>query len=385
MIIGDGNFGVDVKFTGTANSSAYVLWDASGDTGSGQWSFGQDDHGIDVVWYGDTTSENVTWDSSADGWSFGEDDHGVDVTFYGATTSINVAWDQDDDTMEFSDNATLAFGGASAPFDLEIVSDGTNVTQTFKDDMTFAATLANKTIIIGDGNFGIDVKYANTVDSSGVVLWDSSDPGWEFGVDDHGVDVTLFGATTGITAMWDESADAMYFGDNATLGFGAATAAHDLQIVSDGTNVTQTFTDDMTITSSVINKAVIFGDGSFGTDVKFAGTVDSSAFVLWDASGDAANGQWLFGADDHGIDVIFYGATTSVSLTWDQSADTLTAAACSIVTSLNGVFENGLVVPVKAGAPTNTSAAAGSIVYDSTTSALAVCTVIGTWKEAALT
>jgi hypothetical protein len=318
IIFGDGNFGMDVQMCGTADSSAIVMFDASGDSGNGQVLFGADDHGVDVEFYGATTSVNVTWDQSANAWLFGADNYGVDVTFYGATTSINAGWDESEDTFELSDNCTLGIGATSAPYDLEIVSDGTNVTQTINDDMTFASTAANDVIIFGDGNFGIDIKFSNTVDSSAPVLWDASDPQWEFGADDHGVDVIFYGATTSIAVTWDQSEDTLEIGDNATLGFGATSAPYDLEIVSDGTNVTQTINSDMTFASTAATDTIIIGDGSFGVDFKFSNTVDSSAPVLWDAS----DPQWEFGADDHGVDVIFYGATTSINATWDQSEDT---------------------------------------------------------------
>ena len=92
-----------------------------------------------------------------------------------------------------------------------------------------------------------------------------------------------------------------------------------------------------------IDATVTVGVNDTGYDVKFFGAT-SGAYMLWDESADdlilagAAGlnvdgqtdldvtnivGALTVGADDSGHDVIFYGATASANMTWDESVDDL--------------------------------------------------------------
>jgi len=56
-----------------------------------------------------------------------------------------------------------------------------------------------------------------------------------FGEDDTGVDVTMYGATSGRYLLWDESEDALHLNDNTELKVGSL-AAGDMVLYHDGTN-----------------------------------------------------------------------------------------------------------------------------------------------------
>lgn len=100
----------------------------------------------------------------------------------------------------------------------------------------------------------------------------------------------------------------------------------------------------------VDNVNLTFGTGS---DI----TIDFDATNLVIATAVADTGAVEFGADDAGVDVVFYGDTASQSLTWDQSADDL------IMTSAVRIVGAGsTVAPVIPIAAQQTLAAGGGAV-----------------------
>ena len=87
------------------------------------------------------------------------------------------------------------------------------------------------------------------------------------GVDDTGYDVKFFGATSGKSLLWDESADSLIVTGTTTL-------------------VGTTNLDAVDIDGAVqIDAALSVGVNDTGYDVKFFGDT-SGAFALWDASAD---------------------------------------------------------------------------------------------------
>jgi hypothetical protein len=115
------------------------------------------------------------------------------------------------------------------------------------------------------------------------------------GVDDTGYDVKFFGATSGVSWLWDESADKMI-----------VTAA------------------------SQFTGAVTVGVDDTGHDVKFFGATSGKSW-MWDESADtmfvdgtsAFSGSVDVGEDGTGYDVKLFGATSSEYMLWDASADAL--------------------------------------------------------------
>jgi len=198
--------------------------------------------------------------------------------------TYDVAWDTSADMLIFQDNAVLGIGGAhDGAADLTIKGDATNV-------LIEVATEDAADLLIGYTN-ALDVKFHAATNTS-FMIWDISAAELIF----DAADLRL------------NDDDQLFFGDGATDSFSI-----DFDEV----------TDNLVIVATTAHDAVQIGDGTTATDVKFLSTAaDTAAFVHFDASGDTNNGQMKFGADDHGQDVIFYGASASQMAWWDQSADT---------------------------------------------------------------
>jgi hypothetical protein len=332
-------------------------------------TFGTDS---DFVLNGGTTANRFTvtpaaTDESA-AWWFGADTTGVDVFLFAATSGDYVQWDADDEQLEFVGAAILLDDDS----DLIIGSGG-----DFTIDSDTAATLdiaplaTDESAVINFGSSGVGIvlnMYAATggdmlywdaaneelffedvklvlnegsdlifEDSGGATDWtiecDSAerleflptettdDQVVAFGDADHTADLLWYTLTASSIITIDSSEDLMFFdgvdlriNDDDILAFGDSS---EFTVTYD-----ETTTDNLIIVAGTANDAVQIGDGTTGTDFICQSSADASAQVQFDASGDTANGVWLFGADDHGIDVTFFGATLSQKVFWDQSADT---------------------------------------------------------------
>jgi hypothetical protein len=216
-----------------------------------------------------TTLMQIVTTTGSLAFNFGVDGTGIDVVFYGDTAGSNVTWDQSADSLIFTDSTPLVFGDGS---DISAQWDGSNLV------------------------------IATAVADTGAV---------EFGADDAGVDVILYGDTAGSNITWDQSADSLLITDSTPLSFGDGG---DVLVQFDATN--------LAITTAV-----------------------------------ADTGAVVFGADDAGVDVIFYGDTASENITWDQSADDLILTAAVRI-----VGQGSTVMPIiPHGAHTTSVAAAGAI------------------------
>ena len=67
--------------------------------------------------------------------------------------------------------------------------------------------------------------------ASGVLIFEqvTSSGAIHFGVDDTGLDVKFFGATSGAFTLWDESADELVFGTGASIDITADKVMIDFQ------------------------------------------------------------------------------------------------------------------------------------------------------------
>jgi DUF2075 family protein len=238
--------------------------------------------GTDLDVDGTTNLDVVDIDGAvqADGTvTVGVDDTGYDVKFFGATTGKSLLWDESADSLIVTGTTTL----------------------------------------VGTTNL-------DAVDIDGAVQADGT---ITVGVDDTGYDVKFFGATTGKSLLWDESADSLIVTGTTTLVGTTNLDAVDIDgaVQADGT--------------------ITVGVDDTGYDVKFFGATTGKS-LLWDESADSlivtgtttlvgttnldavdidgavqADGTITVGVDDTGYDVKFFGATTGKSLLWDESADSL--------------------------------------------------------------
>jgi len=141
------------------------------------------------------------------------------------------------DTGSSAITTTGLISGGSLDID-NVLINGTTIGHTDDTDLitladgvvTVAGELDAATLDIS-GNADIDgTTNLDAVDIDGAVQIDGATT---FGVDDTGVDVKFFGATSGQYMLWDESANALSFTDNAALLMGTGG---DLKLFHNGSN-----------------------------------------------------------------------------------------------------------------------------------------------------
>lgn len=224
---------------------------------------------------------------------FGGDQDGFDVTLYGATASTYVEWDATDDELSF----ILADLKITEGSQIEFVNVGDGATDWAIDIATDETLLFLPTETTDDQIFAI----GNATNTS---------------------DFRLFGATAS-TVAFDASADMLTFdayditmGDNDIIGFGDSAAEGTIASDATGLNVTLGTSKALNFLRATAG-TVNFGADNIGLDVVFFGEAASQK-VWWDQSGD----EWFFGADAEGVDVTFYGDTASSFAKWDENANT---------------------------------------------------------------
>jgi hypothetical protein len=256
----------------------------------------------------------------------------VDVDLTGTTTLVNLdvsgAVDIAGDlTLSAGGDGALRFTAASSVKVLDNNAAALVFEEADNAYMTFVTTDGSEAVKFDKA---LDINAATQIDATVTV-----------GVDDTGYDVKFFGATTGKSLLWDESADSLIVTGTTTL---VGTTNLDAVDIDGATQI------DATVTVGVDDT---------GYDVKFFGAT-AGAYMLWDESADdlilggaaglsvnsaalvtgvltttaatVSNGGGQFngainvGVDDTGYDVKFFGATTGKSLLWDESADSLTVA-----------------------------------------------------------
>lgn len=283
----------DILIFGDDTDISIAYDGASGDdldiTGSGkEIAFGADDEGMDLVWHTETTGDNVLFDESA-----------VEVLF----TDVDLQLDDDADLiigsdddwviecdsaekLEFipsqaTDDQVVAFGDADHTSDLlwYTKSSGSIITiDASADIMDFDGI----DLRFDDGDFlkfGDDSDF--TLDSSTTKILDvtpgaaSDDYKVYFGLDQSGVDIKAFGATTGEYWSFDASADSVI----ANLG-----------------NVSYTTTDaeadqfKVDATGTVAGNAIVFETTNGGVQINADGEANG------DISIDAADDMTLTAA-----------------------------------------------------------------------------------------
>jgi hypothetical protein len=330
---------------------------------------GVDDQGYDVKLFGDTASAYLLWDTSADKLLTAGGaviDIVKDKLLIGGTAVTTTAAE-----LNVLDAVTAGTVSAS----LGVVVDSNKDIGSFRN-VTLTGELDAATLDIS-GNADIDgTTNLDAVDIDGAVQVDAT---VTVGVDDTGYDVKFFGATSGSSMLWDESADDLIL-TNAGLAVGSDATGDlyyrdsngflaRLAIGSDGQVLTSTGTvvnweaaggsggGDFSGPGSATNNAVVRFDGTGGKTGQNSGvTIDDSnnatGFANLTLSGelDAAtldisgnadidgttnldavdidgavqiDSTVTVGVDDTGHDVKFFGASAGAFMLYDQSEDTL--------------------------------------------------------------
>ena len=228
---------------------------ASTTQANGTVTVGVNDTGYDVKFFGATSGKYWLWDESADGvvqqgtLTVGVDDTGYDVKFFGATSGAYMLWDESADDLKLVGAAGLTVAG-----DIDI--DGTANLDVV--DIDGAVDMATTLTLAGNADFNGDLDVDGTtnldaVDIDGAVQIDGT---VTVGVDDTGLDVKFFGATSGRFLLWDESDDALELEDSVKLKIGTGA---DLQLYHDGSNslIEHSGTGDLYIRNPQVDADII--------------------------------------------------------------------------------------------------------------------------------
>jgi len=375
LTIGVDDTGADVKFFG-ATAGKYWLWDESADgvVQIGTLTVGVDDAGHDVKFFGDTASAYMLWDTSADDlvlagaagidlagdidvdgtanldvvdidgavqidatFTSGVDGQGYDTKFFGDTSGAYILWDTSADKL-------LTAGGAV----VDIVKDkfligGTAVTTTAAElnvlDAVTAGTVTASLGVVVDsskdiGSFrnitltgeldGGSLDISGNADIDGTTNLDAVDIDGNVqidgtvtvGVDDTGLDVKFFGATSGQYLLWDESADELVLAGDTKLSFHDAAGGENIIASSNGhLEVNAGTTLDITAPTVDLNSSTEFNIDTAAYDLNASGavTIDSAGISL--DSSAASNLTTSGGA---------LTITSAAAATWSTAASALT-------------------------------------------------------------
>jgi hypothetical protein len=182
----------------------------------------------------------------------------VDVDLTGTTTLVNLdvsgAVDIAGDlTLSAGGDGALRFTAASSVKVLDNNAAALVFEEADNAYMTFVTTDGSEAVKFDKA---LDINAATQIDATVTV-----------GVDDTGYDVKFFGATTGKSLLWDESADSLIVTGTTTL---VGTTNLDAVDIDGATQI------DATVTVGV---------NDTGYDVKFFGAT-AGAYMLWDESAD---------------------------------------------------------------------------------------------------
>ena len=306
----------------------------------GAITVGVDDTGADVKMFGATSGSYWLWDESADGvtqvgtLTVGVDDAGHDVKFFGNAASAYMLWDASADDLVLAGAAGLTVAG----------------TNSFAGNTTHTGTLTT-----GVDDTGVDVKFFGATSGS-YWLWDESADKvvtvgdyqqtgtMTVGVDNTGHDVKFFGATSGAYMLWDESAD-----DLTLAGAAGIVCNGNIDLEGDIDVNGTTNLDAVDIDGAVqADSTITVGVDNTGYDVKFFGAT-SGSYWLWDESADKVvtvgdyqqTGTMTVGVDDAGHDVKFFGDTAGDYMLWDTSANKLMVEGdCEVTGTLTATVAN---------------------------------------------
>lgn len=268
----------------------------------------------------------------------------TDVTFDATDAGKDIEWDDSSETLHFLDNAVLGLGGATtAVGDITFLHNGTNL-------LIEAATQDNTPIHLGSTNAVDFVIYDNAAtgtasfnsgeatlnfnaydilmqDGDIIAFGDSDDftmtatntamtlqslttdetSAWNFGADQDGSDIKMFGATSSTYALWDASADELSF-----------------------------ILADLKINEGAMVEFVNVGDGA--TDWSIDVDVDETLqFMPVETTDDQV---FAIGDATYTADLTLFGKTAS-TVTFDASADLVTYVNYDVLYDDDAVLKYG--------------------------------------------
>jgi hypothetical protein len=393
---GDGTYEVDVMFIGNTATSNFMHFDGDGGADSvGSLIFDNIDLDLgdgDLIRLGDSQDFTLGNTSGSPNilkllgddqqFDIGAAGAGMDVYWYTETSGNHVFFDEDNELVDFldvnidlDDEALLRFG-TSNDFTIQNIAGSPNILRITGDD---------EQLDFGVSGGGFDM-YWYTEDATNYVYWDEDNSRMDM------IDVDLrldddarlyFGSDADAYFVWDDTnSEVDMVGDLNITGTLTVSGAFDIGNFSFGDDEELRFgnsddfvfqydsaTSNMAIDAAAANDTVdvgltvntdwIYHGGGAGKDahwdssentlgflddavLSFGGTAASpDVEISWDQTRLNITGtgnQIRIGADDEGMDVLFYGESASAQMLWDESADQLVFAGAAQI-SLNDNVE----------------------------------------------
>jgi hypothetical protein len=263
---------------------------------------GANDQGYDVIFYGDTASANMTWDTSAD-----------DLILNGAARVV-----VPDGQLVLGSTAVTSTAAELNVLD-GIASVDTDLASVSGSDDTLASAKAIKTYVDAQ----VTAQDLDATTDSGTIAIDLD--------------------SETLTVAGGEGIDTSATGNTITIACEDSTANNKgAVIVAGGTGATVTYSSGTATVAVDAAQTQITSVGTIATGT-WQGTAIASAYL--DSDTAHLSGTQTFtgaktftaavtvGANDSGHDVILYGDTASANVTWDASADDLIfngAAVCVV-------------------------------------------------------
>ena len=290
----------------------------------------------------------------------GVDDTGYDVKFFGDTASAYMLWDTSTDDLVLAGAAGLDIAG-----DIDV--DGTANLDVV--DIDGAVDMASTLTLAGNADFNGDLDVDGTtnldaVDIDGAVQIDGT---VTVGVDDTGLDVKFFGATSGSYMLWDESADSLLLTDSTPVKIGDS---QDLTLYHDGSNsyITNavgalkvaTETSGIAVTighttseTTVADNLTVTGNASIGGNLDVTGSFDMSdaditnigSIALDTITNDGtditldSSGDIILDAD--GADIFFKDAGTTFGSATNTSGNLIIKSGTTTALTFSGANVTG--------------------------------------------
>jgi len=350
-------------FTFTANAFNVLTGSHATFADSANAKFGT---GNDMLLYHDGSNSYIT--NAQGALKIATESSGIAVTIGHTTSEVTVA---DNLTVTGTLTGTLATAAQGTVTSLgtlttltvdNIITNGTTIGHTSDTDLltltsgvlTVAGELDATTLDIS-GNADIDgTTNLDAVDIDGAVQIDGA---VTTGVDDTGVDVKFFGATSGSFLLWDESDDALELTDSSPIKIGDSG---DMQVYHDGSNsyITNSqgalkiatessgiavtighTTSEVTVADNLtVTGTLTLGSGAELTEAELefldgitAGTAAASKAMVLDSSADITGGRNLTISGE--LDAATLDISGDADIDGTLETDALSIASTTITTT----------------------------------------------------
>jgi len=336
LVIGNGTLSLDVLWYGSSSGNLVTFSSTGNDvTFTGvDLSLEDDDH----LYLGDDNDVDIDWDdefnivpaADAAAMVLGDATHGWTITAYGGSTSQSVVFTGgatntvvfNDMDLQLGDDDILGFGDQASPGSLYMRWDGT--------DFDVLAYADDKVVKFGNGTYSLDVWiYGNTADDN--IIFDASEnmlnlDGVDLQLEDD--DYLYFGDSKDVTMRWINTGGFVILpdADKSDFTFGAADYAWDVIWYGDDTANSVTFTvTGNTVTFDAVD--LVLGDDdilTFGD-----ATAPGDVYMRWDDTDfsvlcAADNTDLIFGTGALSFDITWYGSSTGSLVVFSSTGDDVT-------------------------------------------------------------